>query len=134
MAGQDECPDCDAGGNAECCPKPITGACCDPITFTCTEVAEGNCPQGSDFYPDQGCGDIDCTAPPPKGACCCPCSDTADEIVFGQYTGQVTRDVCVAGGCRWSLIINDAIMSRNASAPPPPPPPPPPVPLVDVVR
>ncbi len=36
LAGQNECPDCDAGGNAECCPRPLIGACCDPTTFTCS--------------------------------------------------------------------------------------------------
>ncbi len=121
LAGQTECPDCDAGGNAECCPEPKTGACCNPLTFECTEESEGNCPEGSDFYPDQGCADIDCTAPPPKGTCCCACQE-ADVLVFGEYTGQVTETVCRSQGCRWSEVVNECDECPEAPGPPPPEP------------
>ncbi|MHC5109826.1 MAG: lamin tail domain-containing protein [Planctomycetota bacterium] len=72
---------CDAGSG-----EP-SGACCDTITFTCTDgVLQSNC-QGTDetFSAGQICADVICA---PIGACC----------VTGQCYGGVDMDSCTQLG------------------------------------
>ena len=115
-----------AGGStifgATCSPftcNPGAGACCDPATGICTNVAAATaCPATAIFYPGQSCNQITCPPPPPYGACCTGCTAACVYVSQSSCPGAgnfIPNTTCNPNPCPTAQLMGACCFSPNCA-------------------